>query len=340
METTDFAHWIGRFFTVYLIDERSCSHLTVDSYRVAIIMYLDYMEESRDIKPEKMELKNFTKESVEGFLDWLQKEKEASISTRNQKLAAIKSFARYLQEKVPDYMEEYQKILSIPTEKAPAHEISYLKPEGVKLLISQIDLRKRNGLRDLLIMSLLYTVGLRVSELTEIRVGDLQLSYPPSMKVHGKGDKTRQVPIAPEVLPRLREYLKRMKYDLAIDASEPLFKNHHKEQFTRRGIAYLVTKYADMARKINPAIIPADMSPHKLRHTAAMEMLGSGVDLMQIKDILGHASLTSTEVYAKADPKFKSKAVEMASKKQFLPEAVSEAEGNWNLNEWLKSLGK
>lgn len=339
MKTTDFAHWIGLFFTAYLIDERGCSLLTVDSYRVAVLLYLDYMDQVQGIKPEKMELKYFTKETVEGFLNWIQKEKGASISTRNQKLSALRSFAHYLKGEFPDYMEEYQKILSIHAKKTAVPEISYLKTDGVKLLVDQIDLRKKNGLRDLLIMAFLYTVGLRVSELTGIKVGDLQLSSPASMKVRGKGNKTRQVPIVSEILSHLREYLKRMKYDLAIDASEPLFKNNHGEQFTRRGIAYLVKKYADMARKINPAIIPTDMSPHKLRHTAAMEMLSSGVDLMHIRDILGHASVTTTEVYAKADSKLKRMAIENASK-HLLPKETPQWENNKSMKEWLKSLGK
>lgn len=117
MKTTDFAKHLSRYFTQYLPNERGSSPQTIDSYRYAFILYLEYMESKRSIRPEKMTLRDFTRESIRGFLEWLENERDNSPSTRNYRLAAMKGFVHYLKYEFPDYMEEYQKILGIPLKK-------------------------------------------------------------------------------------------------------------------------------------------------------------------------------------------------------------------------------
>lgn len=339
MKSTDFASLLSRYFTRYLPGERGSSPQTLDSYRNAFILYLDYMENICGIKPEKLSVKDYTRESILGFLNWLEEERGNSTTTRNYRLAAMKGFVHYLKYEFPDYMEEYQRILGIPIKKTERREISYLKTEGVELIVSQIDTNSSNGLRDYVMVLILYTTGVRVSELINIKVKDLSLTEPYTIRIHGKGNKGRYVPLMKTAVPHIKKYLSYMHYDNAARYEEYLFKNHMNSQFTRQGINYVLKKYSDKARNINPGIIPNDLTAHKMRHTTAMELLTSGVDLMYIRDLLGHSSVTTTEIYARTDAKLKRKAIEAASK-EILPLEEAAWDNNENLKTWLKSFNR
>ncbi len=338
MKSTDFAIHLSRYFTHYLPNERGSSPQTIDSYRYAFILFLEYME-SVGPPPEKMTISHFTRDSIRGFLDWLEESRDNSPATRNYRLAAMKGFVHYLKYEFPDYLDEYQRILSIPLKKTEQPEISYMKTEGVELLVNQVDLGRKNGLRDYIILLLLYTTGLRVSELIRLRVKDLSLTEPFTMVIHGKGNKGRYVPLMKVAIPHIRKYLSVMKYDCDARYSEILFKNHMGKPFTRQGINYLLKKYGYKARENGTAYVPEDLSPHKMRHTAAMELLTSGVDLVYIRDLLGHASVTTTEVYARTDAQLKRRAIEAASK-EIVPAEEASWDQDMNLREWLKGFNK
>lgn len=338
MKNTDFAVRLSRYFTHYLPNERGSSPQTIDSYRYAFILFIEYMDPT-GIPPEKMTVPGFTRERILGFLGWLEGSRSNSPATRNYRLAAMKGFVHYLKYEFPDYLDEYQRILAIPLKKTGQPEISYMKTDGIELLVSQVDPGSRNGLRDYVILMLLYTTGIRVSELIQIRVKDLSLTEPYTMIIHGKGNKGRHVPLLKVAIPHIQKYLSVMKYDCEARYDEILFKNHMGRPFTRQGINYLLKKYGCMARKNGTAYVPEDLSPHKLRHTAAMELLTAGVDLIYIRDLPGHSSVTTTEVYARTDAQLKRKAIEAASK-----EIVPREDASWDLDtdlrDWLKSFNR
>ena len=225
------------------------------------------------------------------------------------------------------------------SKKTAQNEISYLKTEGVKLLVEQIDMTATNGLRDYVMVLLLYTTGVRVSELINIKVKDISLTEPYTIKIHGKGNKGRYVPLLKAAVPYIKRYLTHKHYDTEARYDEYLFKNHMNEQFTRQGINYVLKKYGAKARNSNQALIPEDLTAHKMRHTTAMELLSSGVDLMYIRDLLGHSSITTTEVYARTDAQLKRMAIEAASK-EILPSEDATWETSTGLKEWLKSFNK
>ena len=304
MKTTNFAKYLSKFFKVYLPGEKGCSPRTIDTYRYAFISFIDFIEQTYGIKPSCITMEHFTKENVQAYIKWLETEKNNSISTRNARLAAIKSFANYIVYEFPEYLYEAQKILSIPMKKAPQREISYLKTDGVKLLISQIDKQTLNGFRDYVIIMLFYTTGMRVS-----------------------------------AVELLKKYMTMMHYDDESKLNEYLFLNHSKQQFTRQGIDYMIRKYAVKAAAIDQSLIPDDLSAHKLRHTAAMALQEQGVDLVYIRDLLGHSSVKTTEIYAKTDAKRKREAIENASIRITESEEAS-WEDNADLRDWLKSFNK
>lgn len=339
MKSTDFATLMSRYFLHYLPNERGSSPQTIDAYRNAFILFLEYMESIEGRKPEKLSVKDFTRESILGFLKWLEEERGNSTTTRNYRLAAMKGFVHYLKYEFPDYMEEYQRILGIPLKKTNQKEISYLKTEGVKLLVEQIDVNATNGLRDYVMLLILYTTGVRVSELINIKVRDISLTEPYTIRIHGKGNKGRYVPLMKTAVPHVKKYLSLMHYDTEERYEEYLFKNHMHAQFTRQGVNYVLKKYGVRARMINQELIPADLTAHKMRHTTAMELMTSGVDLMYIRDLLGHSSVMTTEVYARTDAKLKRAAIEAASR-EILPQEEASWDTDINLKEWLKSFNR
>lgn len=339
MKTTDFALYLNKYFTVYLPNESGSTPMTIDSYRYAFILYLTYMQEELHISADRVQISNLTHKNVLLFLEWLQEQRQNGVATRNQRQSAINSFVRFLMYEFPEHLNEYQRILGIPIKKAPQKEISYMKTDGVKLLMEQVDHESSNGLRDYVILSLLYTTGMRVSELINIRVKDLSLHTPHTLLIHGKGQKSRYVPLMGNIIPSIQKYLAQEGYDRQEKLDEWLFKNHMHTQFTRQGINYLVGKYAKSAQEINLEIIPEDFSPHKMRHSTAMGLVDSGVDLIYIRDLLGHVSVKTTEIYGKADVRKKREAIEAASK-EIVPITVAEWDNNSDLKQWLKTFNR
>ncbi len=339
MKTTDFALYLNKYLTGYLPNDRGSTPMTIDSYRYVFILYLTYMQEEHHISADRIQISDLTHKNVMLFLEWLQERRKNGIATRNQRQAVINSFVRFLMYEFPEHLDEYQRILGIPIKKAPQKEISYMKTDGIKLLMAQVAIESSDGLRDYVMLSLLYTTGLRVSELINIRVKDLSLHVPYTLIVHGKGQKSRYVPLMGNIIPFIQKYLAQKGYDRQEKIDEWLFKNHMKTQFTRQGINYIVSKYAKRAREINPEIITKDFSPHKMRHSTAMGLVDSGVDLIYIRDLLGHVSVKTTEVYAKADARRKREAIEAASK-EIVPPEMAEWDNNTDLKQWLKQFNR
>ena len=205
--------------------------------------------------------------------------------------------------------------------------------------MEQVDTRKADGLRDYVMLLLLYSTGIRVSELIGIRVKDLSLHEPHTLLVHGKGKKSRYVPLMKDSIPIIQDYLKMMGYQSPEKLDEWLFINHMGRQFTRQGVNYIIKKYGAMARESSPDLIPDSLSPHKMRHTAAMELVDSGVDLIYIRDLLGHVSVKTTEIYAQTDAKLKRDAIEAASR-EIVPHEDAKWDSDDDLKSWLKSFNK
>jgi site-specific recombinase XerD len=341
MEATNFAKYLSDFFAKYLPGERNVSHNTILAYKDTFVQFITFMKEQKCIGVQKLTLEKITKEIVVDFLEWLQQSRHCSNATRNNRLAAIRSFFNYLQYENPERLFEWQKIISIKVKQHQKKSINYLTTDGIKLLLEQPDISTRNGRRNLALLALMYDSGARVQEMIDLTPSSIRLDSPNLVKLVGKGRKARMVPLNEEQIVFLKKYMQE-NHLLEPNANlYPLFSNTRNVKFTRTGITYILKTYADQARKINPGIIPDKISCHSLRHSKAMHLLQAGVNLVYIRDILGHVSVQTTDVYARADSKQKRAAFEKVYV-EMKPEKSKDKswEKDNTLLEWLKNLKK
>ena len=343
METaTDFAKYLTKFFTEYLVGERGASTHTIRSYSDTFTLVLTYMDKVKHIAADRLTLSHFYRETVLDFLDWLQKERKCANTTRNQRLAALHSFFKYMQYEDAKHLEQWQDILSIKVKRSERRSfVNYLGVEGIKFLLEQIPVNTKEGRRNLALLALLYDSGARVNEIIDLSPSSLNLNKPCYVTIFGKGNKKRIVPLQNEQVKLLVSYMKENHLDNPAYNQRPLFANNRGKKLTNSGVAYILNLYANNARILNPELIPEKISPHTLRHSKAMHLFQSGINLVYIRDILGHVSIQTTEIYARADSKQKREALE-AAYINIIP--VQANEGIWEkdskLREWLKNFAK
>lgn len=336
MQPTDFSKYLTNFLSRYLPAERGASPNTIAAYRDTFILLINYLS-STGVKLNKLTIKEISKEAVQNFLEWIQKERHGSDVTRNARLAAVHSFFKYLQYQHPENLHQYQQVLSIPMKKPEQKMMNYLSIEAITLLLQQPDVSTSKGRRDLALLSLMYDTGSRVQEIIDLTPLCVRLDKPSTIKVTGKGNKTRIIPMLDGQVNLLKNYMQENKLTEPGANMNPLFFNGRHEKLTRAGINYILLKYAHMATLKNHRLIPNQMSCHSLRHSKAMHLLQAGVNLVYIRDILGHVSVTTTEIYARADSRKKREAIETA----YIETSPKETPAwlkNDNLLEWLKSF--
>ncbi len=339
MKPTNFAYYLTNFLSKYLPGVVGLSPNTIMSYRDTFSLFLDFCSKHKKIKPEKLSLNNLNRIVVEEYLKWLEKTRNSIPSTRNVRLAAFHSFCRYLQMEFPDYIHSAQQILSIPMKKTKKISVEYITLEAMKFLLEKPDHLAKGGRRDIVLLSLLYDSGARVQELADLKVRDIRLASPSTVKLTGKGNKRRIVPLMKPMSELLIQYLKENHLTETYTFDYPLFRNRSKNKLTRAGIAYIVKKYASEAIKEAPELFPDRLSPHGFRHSKAIHLLQSGVNLIYIRDFLGHVDIKTTEIYARIDGEMKRKALERNSN-QVVSDKLPEWQSNTELMNWLRNLGK
>jgi len=336
MISKDFGDYLSEYFLKYAPRQTGYSINTIKSYRDTFTIFLRYLNDKLRIKPEKVSFEKINKKMIEEFLIWLEEYKKCSVSTRNQRLAAIHAFFRYVQIEAPETLNLSNLILSIPAKKVAGNPISYLTIDAVKALLATPDMKTKTGLRELALIALLYDSAARVQEIADLTVGDIRLA-PATVKLKGKGSKTRIIPIMVQTAKLLGSYLK--EYSLLAEESInlPVFSNRNNYKLTRAGISHILSKYVKIAKKNQPKLFPKKVSPHILRHSKAVHLLQANVNLIYIRDFLGHSSVTTTEKYAKADSEIKRKAIEKASY-NFLPDKKYSSREKHELLTWLKTI--
>ncbi len=306
---------LQRYFCHYLIDQRNLSPQTISAYRDTFKLFIRFLEQRFRKKADELSVVDLDAPRVLAFLDDLQQRRGNSARSRNARLAAIRSFIRYTASSEPLLLPIAQRLLAIPVKRFEHRDIGYLSREQIEALLKTPDASTRIGLRDQVLLMLMYNTGARVSEVAGLRISDLHLDNGGAVHIHGKGRKQRSVPLWRQTLKLVRQWLK--KIDNSPD--KPLLINARGGVMSRAGVAQRLQKVYALAAKRNPSLGKRCVSPHTIRHTTAMHLLQSGVDLSVIAMWLGHESIQTAHQYLQADLESKKKALASLQSPRFKP---------------------
>jgi site-specific recombinase XerD len=332
----DLARAIKDYFGNHLPGLRGMSPHTVRSYRDTMTLLLRFVARENSCDVVALDLDHLGVEVVLAFLQHLEQERRNSAATRNVRLAAIHAFFRYLAGYQPVRLDHCQRILAIPFKRSRTRAVEYLEREEIEAVFSAVDQRSPDGRRDYALLVTMFNTGARVQEVLGLRPCDLQLVRPYHARLFGKGRKERFCPLWPQTADLLRDLLaERETPPLSVD---PMFLNHRREPLTRFGVRYILAKYCNMARPGTPTLERKRLHPHSMRHSTAVHLMKSGVDLVTISHWLGHASVNTTNRYASVDLETKRQAI---SKLESIPSASRNAT-SWrsdpSILAWLQAL--
>lgn len=316
VENDEFVKSLHSFFHVYLPRQKCYSQNTVDSYKTAFNLFLDYMNEEHQLSLFKMMFTDLNQANLAGFMEWLSTVRKNSPNTCNQRLMAFRSFAKYLGVKDFSLASVYADIRSVPTKKAASKVVDFLSEEGLKTLLLQPDTGRRIGLRNQFFMILMYDTAARCQELLDLHLKDFSLAgSAPFVFLTGKGNKVRTVPLMDQTVRHLMNYLEIFHPDYKSHGEDYLFSiitHGAAHPMSRDTVESFIKKYGNAARKDCPDI-PEKVYPHQLRHTRAIHLYRGGMPLAVLSEFLGHASVETTRIYAYADTEMKRSAIEKAT---------------------------
>lgn len=302
---TALAPHVTAFFQERLTLERRASVNTCDSYAYAFKLLLEYASKRLKIAPSRLEVEQIDASLVVSFLRHLETTRSNGASSRNVRLAAIKSFMHFMEYRVPSALEQIQRILAIPMKKTDSRLVRHLSTEEIQALLDAPRPIDWAGTRDRAMLHLCFAAGLRVSELTGLRLEDLSLYPHASILVHGKGRRERCLPLWKQTAAAMRAWL---AVRGTVHVPE-LFVNAQREPMTRSGFEYILEKYVHVAGARCPSLAAKRVSPHVLRHSCALTVLEATKDLRKVSLWLGHANMQTTEMYTRVDPSIKLEAL-------------------------------
>ena len=337
----DLGRAIGRFFEEYLPHLRGLSTHTIKSYRDALVLFLRFASADAQRPVERLDIADLDRERVMRFLQHLQTVRRNGVATRNARLAALHTFARFLAAERPEHLEMLQAVLGIPFKRgAREAPIECFETQEMAALMQSIDRTAPGGQRDYALFALLFNTGARVQETLDLRVRDVRLDPPHQVRLHGKGGKIRLCPIWPSTARLLRKLI---DSGLPNGEQDPtaslLFRNQRGGPLTRFGVRYRLRKHLAASVALAPTLRDKRLHPHSLRHTTAIQLLKADVDFATISQWLGHASVNTTMRYARADIDLK-----RAALSQVFPEALAPpkrarlAADDTDITRWLRHL--
>ncbi|MFC1853288.1 tyrosine-type recombinase/integrase [candidate division CSSED10-310 bacterium] len=333
MTTHSLGQLIISFFRSYLAAQNGFSIHTIASYSDCIRLLLSFCCHQLHKTIDKLAMEEITDEIILDFLDHLETVRNNAPQTRNNRLAAIRTFFRFLALQEPELSEVCERVCAIRFKKTKKKVIEPLDNKEVVALNNAIDTSTVAGKRDYALMLLLYNTGARVQELVTLKCSNIWLEKPCFLKLMGKGKKERIVPLLDETVAAIKSYLDiREKVEPEHDS---FLLNKHGKPITRFGILYIIKKYKKKAEKTCPSLRQKKVTPHTFRHTYALHMIQAGVDLISVKDTLGHADINTTSKYVTIDIEMKRKALE---KSQIHTKSDKAKTLKWREPETLKFL--
>lgn len=303
-----FSYLVTTFFTAHLSAELGLSPNTVASYSDCMKLLVNYLCERLELKPEAINIQMISPERVLDFLDYIEKKRENATTTRNQRLAAIKTFFHFLARKVPELMHANERIQAIKLKSKDHSSPPSLTVEEVDAILACPDSGTLLGARDKALLQLMYNTGARVQELADVTIADVRFEVPTTVTVTGKGRKTRVIPLWEETVEILAYYLEYRKH-VGIE-SEHLFLSGRGGPMTRFGIERRVALHAQAAVAACLSLEGRNITPHTFRHTTALHLVEAGNDIFVVRDWLGHAHINTSSQYVEISVDRKRKALE------------------------------
>lgn len=294
---------VQNFFLKHLISQRQLSPCTVASYRDTFRLLIGYQQTRTHRAAAEQALEDWDAPHILSFLDHLEKQRDCSPRTRNARLAAIRSFMRYVSHEKPEFLALSSRVLAIPCKRHSRALVGYLTPEQIQAVLGAPDPNTQSGRRDRVLLQLLYNTGARVSEIVALNREHLSPETCLTITLHGKGRKERTLPLWPKTARQLRQWLQQAP----AEPTTPLFANRFGARISRFGIKKRLDEAVEKAAQVCPSLCKRRVSPHVFRHTTAMHLLQSGVDLSSIALWMGHESPLTTHQYLTADLEMKKK---------------------------------
>jgi integrase/recombinase XerD len=327
--------WVRRFLLEHLVGERNLARSTQQSYRDTLRLLLPFAARTARRPIDRLRVEDLTADRIRAFLKEVEDKRGCGVATRNQRLAAIRSLAQFIGRHSPEHIEWCGQVRVVPFKKAPVVPVCYLEKQEMDALLAAPDVNTRQGCRDQALLLFLYNTGARADEAAHVLISDLQLGLTPErdlsvVLLRGKGNKQRRCPLWAQTVKSLRALVSNR------GPQEHAFLNRRGQPLTRFGIHALVERYARKVATELPSVAKKRVSPHTIRHTTATHLLRSGVDINTIRAWLGHASLSTTNIYAEVDLEMRAKALancEVKGKEE--PKPWGEDKG---LMEFLRTL--
>jgi len=330
------ARALRRFFADHMPRARGLSPHTILSYRDAFALLLRFLAARLGQDVVDLDLCDIDPDGVIAFLEHLETGRGNCAATRNARLAAIHAFARFVAAQHPEHLEICQRLLAVPFKRARLRVIDYLEDDEVAAMLAATDRTTADGRRDAALLLVMLNTGGRVQEILDIRPRDLQLDRPLLARICGKGRKERICPL----FPRTAEVLRALIAETGLDPTspEPLFRSRRGAPLTRFGVRYILRKYAALAQSAAPGLARKRVHPHTMRHTAAVHLLRSGIDMVTISHWLGHASVETTNRYAVVDLETKRAALVKAGPVVDDDLALASWRSDASILTWLEAL--
>ena len=322
--------WLRRFLSEHIVTERNLARNTQESYRDTFTLLLPFVGRKLRKPVDRLAIRDLNSRRVLQFLAYLEDDRGCSVQTRNQRLTAIRAFARFVGSRDPAHVEWCGHIRAIPSKKTIPQPLTWLRKDEMDAIADVPDRKTLRGRTEYALLQFLYNTGARVSEATQLKVGDLQLYRTDGghalATLHGKGKKIRQCPLWPHTERALAELVN------GRPDGDAVFLSRHRKPFTRFGVYRLVERCAHRV----PALSGKKVTPHTLRHTAACHLVRAGVDINTIRAWLGHSTIDTTNIYAEIDLDMKAEAVALCDASE--PESTRPWKENKGLMTFLKSL--
>jgi integrase/recombinase XerD len=303
---TCIAATVQAFFTERLTRQRRASPHTVAAYRDTLRLLLVYAAQRHNTSPGRLDVADLDTPTITAFLDHLEHERGNSIRTRNARLAAIHSLFGFAALRHPEHADDINRILAIPAKRTDHTIITFLTDAEVDAILASPDRATRTGRRDYTMILLAVQTGHRASELVGLTCRDVHLGTGPYVACHGKGRKDRITPLTPSTAAAVQHWLAEHQGT----PESPLFPSNRGQPMSRDALEHRLTRHAEAARRHCPSLTGKTITPHVLRHTAAMRLLHAGVDITVIALWLGHENINTTQIYLQADLALKQKALD------------------------------